>query len=97
MKEVVKELRTTTSALNSNGAVSLISVSVDIIVFFDTNGTFSMSCERETGQSCDSWETWDYGGLDVNRLKVRAVYYARKAGATAPTTGELRNPAGSSA
>lgn len=38
-------------------------------------------------QSCGQWETWDYGALDVDRLRKRAVFYAQKAGAKPETTG----------
>ena len=46
-----------------------------------------MTCRDSNNQSCEGWETWDYCGIDVDRLGVRAVHYARKAGASAKTTG----------
>ena len=52
-----------------------------------------MCSQRATSDSCDAWETWDYCGLDVERLRIRAAYYARAAGASDESTGEalLRN------
>ena len=38
-------------------------------------------------QSCGQCERWDYGALDVDRLRERAVFYAQKAGAKPETTG----------
>ena len=52
-----------------------------------------MTCDGVDDRDCDAWETWDYCGLDVNRLKLRAVHYAHKAGASAETTGEFHVPA----
>lgn len=49
-----------------------------------------MDGQRSKSKSCDAWETWDYCGLDVDRLQKRAVYYAHKAGACAQTTEALR-------
>ncbi|DBA73502.1 hypothetical protein WJX77_001486 [Trebouxia sp. C0004] len=48
-----------------------------------------MSCDGVDDRGCDAWETWDYCGLDVNRLKLRAVHYAQTAGASAETTEAL--------
>lgn len=47
-----------------------------------------MRSQRATSDSCDAWETWDYCGLDVERLRIRAGYYARKAGASDISAGE---------
>ena len=46
-----------------------------------------MTCRDSDIRSCEGWETWDYCGIDVDRLGERAVHYARKAGATAKTIG----------
>lgn len=47
-----------------------------------------MACDGTDSQSCDVWETWDYCGLDVDRLGVQAAHYACKAGASTETTGK---------
>lgn len=46
-----------------------------------------MSGQRTTSNQCDAWETGDYGGLNVEKLGIRAEYYARKAGASDKATG----------
>ena len=48
-----------------------------------------MGGQRNTSNQCDAWETRDYGGLDVERLRTRADYYARKAGASDKSAGEV--------
>lgn len=50
----------------------------------------TMACDGTDSQSCDVWETWDYCGLDVDRLGVQAAHYACKAGASTETTEALR-------
>lgn len=47
-----------------------------------------MGGQRNTSNLCDAWETSDYGGLDVERLRTRAEYYGHKAGASDKSTGE---------
>ena len=47
-----------------------------------------MGSQGTKEDSCDAWETLDYCGLDVERLRTRAGYYARKAGASDKSTGE---------
>lgn len=46
-----------------------------------------MRNQGSTSDTCGAWETWDYSGLDVERLRIRAGYYARKAGASDNSTG----------
>lgn len=55
-----------------------------------------MSGQRTTSNQCDAWETGDYGGLNVEKLGIRAEYYARKAGASDKATEALRKMLGSS-
>ncbi|KAL3134655.1 hypothetical protein ABBQ32_007664 [Trebouxia sp. C0010 RCD-2024] len=49
-----------------------------------------MGGQRNTSNLCDAWETSDYGGLDVERLRTRAEYYGHKAGASDKSTEALR-------